>query len=182
MKTTSIDWSAAGEAWKAVEAQLGPICLAQTSANFARNQRLMDELVEVTAASDAHPALFNLLDCLADWVQAYEASHAPIDNAHPAEVLKHLMDANGLRQSDLKVELGGQSVVSAILGRKRSINAGQAARLAKRFGVSAAIFIASANAVSQRPDGGFEVFEEDSTTPTVLAFSRWEEFADSGYH
>lgn len=96
MAKTFIDWSASVEGRR-------------------RNQRLMDELVEVTAAPGAHPALFNLLDCLTDWVQAYEASHAPIDNAHPAEVLKHLMDANGLRQlvfdatelanEDLKVEV-----------------------------------------------------------------------------
>lgn len=121
------------------------LSFAQTSANFVRMQRYMDQLLEVTAAPGAPPALFNLLDCLSDWVEAYEAAHIPMPSADPVEVLRHLMDANGLRQKDLADVLGGQPVVSAILSGKRSINAGQAARLAARFSVSAALFIAASD-------------------------------------
>jgi HTH-type transcriptional regulator / antitoxin HigA len=46
-----------------------------------------------------------------------------------------------LRQSDLATEIGGQSVVSAILNGKREINVRQAKALAARFGISAAAFV-----------------------------------------
>jgi HTH-type transcriptional regulator / antitoxin HigA len=183
MKRTPVNWSTVGEAWKVVEDQLGKICFAQTAANFVRNQQLMDELLEATAAANAHPALFNLLDCLSDWVQAYEAAHVPIAGADPVEVLRHLMSSNGLRQTDLKEEVGGQSVVSDILARNRSINAGQAARLAKRFGVSAAVFIAvPPEKVVQRVDWGLEPVEESRTATAVFATARWEDCTDSALH
>ncbi len=44
------------------------------------------------------------------------------------------------QQVDLAAELGGQSVVSAILNGEREINAKQARALAERFGVSVAAF------------------------------------------
>jgi HTH-type transcriptional regulator/antitoxin HigA len=51
------------------------------------------------------------------------------------------MEQNGLTQADLRTELGGQSVVSAILNGKRALNSRQAKALAARFGVSPAAFI-----------------------------------------
>ncbi|OWQ46909.1 hypothetical protein CDL60_10900 [Roseateles noduli] len=65
-------------------------------------------------------------------------------------MLRHLLHANGLRPSDLKNELGEPPVVRAILARKRSINRKQVAGLAKRFGVSTALFGVTADDVSQR--------------------------------
>jgi HTH-type transcriptional regulator / antitoxin HigA len=59
----------------------------------------------------------------------------------PREVLRLLMEKNGLKQIDLADEIGRQSVVSEILSGKREINARQARALAARFGVSAAAFI-----------------------------------------
>jgi hypothetical protein len=41
----------------------------------------------------------------------------------------------------LAAELGGQPVVSAVLGGKRAINVRQAKALGQRFGVSPAVFI-----------------------------------------
>jgi transcriptional regulator with XRE-family HTH domain len=61
------------------------------------------------------------------------------------------MEANNLKQTDLATELGGQSVVSAILRGKRDINAGQAVRLARKFKVSAAIFIGTGKLAAEAP-------------------------------
>jgi HTH-type transcriptional regulator/antitoxin HigA len=47
-----------------------------------------------------------------------------------------------LTQAELGVDLGGQSVVSAVLNGNRAINARQASAPAERFGVSPAAFIA----------------------------------------
>jgi len=57
------------------------------------------------------------------------------------EVLKFLMEQHGLKQSDLRKEIGTQGVVSEILSGNRQINARQAKALAKRFGVSPAVFL-----------------------------------------
>jgi len=50
------------------------------------------------------------------------------------------MQEHRLRQSDLP-EIGSQGVVSEVLAGKRELNARQIKRLAKRFGVSPAVFI-----------------------------------------
>jgi len=57
-------------------------------------------------------------------------------------VLRLLMETNGLTQAELGVDLGGQSVVSAVLNGNRAINARQASAPAERYGVSPAAFIA----------------------------------------
>jgi HTH-type transcriptional regulator/antitoxin HigA len=74
-------------------------------------------------------------------VAAYESRMHPVPDAPPREVLRLLMEQNGLTQSDLHRELGGQPVVSAILNGKRKINSRQAKALAARFRVSPAAFI-----------------------------------------
>jgi HTH-type transcriptional regulator/antitoxin HigA len=59
--------------------------------------------------------------------------------ASSPELLRYLMAEHELTQSDLP-ELGSQGVVSEILNGKRELNARQIAALAKRFGVSPAVF------------------------------------------
>lgn len=70
----------------------------------------------------------------------YEAKHFTIAKASGVEVLKELMDANGLRQKDLAEDLGGESIVSLILREKRQLNRQQIAKLGHRFHVSPAVF------------------------------------------
>jgi HTH-type transcriptional regulator/antitoxin HigA len=70
----------------------------------------------------------------------YEAKQFTIDKASGVEVLKELMDANGLRQKDLADDLGGESIVSLILKEKRQLNRQQMERLSRRFHVSPAVF------------------------------------------
>ncbi len=70
----------------------------------------------------------------------YEAKHFAIEKVSGVEVLKELMDTNGLRQKDLAEDLGGESVVSLILKQKRQLNRQQIERLGHRFHVSPAVF------------------------------------------
>jgi len=77
---------------------------------------------------------------LAVLIADYEAKTVKIERASGVEVLKELMDANGLRQKDLADDLGGESVVSLILRGKRQLNRQQIARLSERFHVSPAVF------------------------------------------
>jgi len=56
------------------------------------------------------------------------------------EMLEYLMELQGLKQEDLSDELGGQSIVSAVLSGKRELNKKQIQKLAKRFHVSVEVF------------------------------------------
>lgn len=58
----------------------------------------------------------------------------------PGDVLRLLMEQNGLTQTDLRAELGGEPVVSAVRNGKRALNARQAKALPARFNVSPAVF------------------------------------------
>jgi HTH-type transcriptional regulator/antitoxin HigA len=57
------------------------------------------------------------------------------------EVLRELMEANGLKAAELAGTLGGRSRVSEILAGKRAISKEQARRLGERFRISPAVFI-----------------------------------------
>jgi HTH-type transcriptional regulator/antitoxin HigA len=70
----------------------------------------------------------------------YEAKHFIVEKASGVEVLKELMESNGLRQKDLADDLGGESIVSLILKEKRQLNRQQMEKLSHRFHVSPAVF------------------------------------------
>ena len=103
--------------------------------------QLLNALLDVVGANERHP-LAGLLDVLGDLVAGCEARELGLPDAEPRDVLRLLMEANELTQTELGAELGGQSVVSAVLNGKRAINARHASALAERFGVSPAAFIA----------------------------------------
>jgi len=73
-------------------------------------------------------------------IEAYEEDQHAIPDASPVEVLRALMDANGLRQKDLAPIFGSESIVSEVLNKKRELNKTHIERLSKRFGVSPAAF------------------------------------------
>ena len=73
-------------------------------------------------------------------IEAYEERHHAIPEASAVEVLRALIEANGLRQKDLASILGTESIVSEVLRGKRELNKGQIEKLSKRFRVSPAVF------------------------------------------
>lgn len=135
----------AAAAWAALEGALGSLSARHDDDNAERMQDLLDEIQEAHAAAGragSVPAgLSGLLSFLTEWVMAYEGEHEVIEPADPVDLLKFLMAENGLRQTDLAGELGGQPVVSAILNRRRKINARQARELGRRFKMAAGAFI-----------------------------------------
>lgn len=82
-----------------------------------------------------------LLGLLADLVHDFEEKVYPIPDATPAELVRYLIEQNGLKQKDLAPILGAPSRVSEILSGKRSISKEQAKRLAERFKMSADAFL-----------------------------------------
>lgn len=128
-------------AWKELEAQ-SPVKLSaiRSERHFKAMRELMNELLDVIGDRESHP-LVGLLDVVTMFVQDYEERHVEMPDASPAEVLRLLMEQHELRQVDLANLFGSQSNVSEVLNGKREINARQARALAKRFGVSPAVFI-----------------------------------------
>jgi HTH-type transcriptional regulator/antitoxin HigA len=73
-------------------------------------------------------------------IEAYEEDHHSIPDASPIEVLRTLMEANGLRQKDLAPIFGSESIVSEILNQRRNLNKAHIEKLSKHFHVSPAVF------------------------------------------
>lgn len=61
-------------------------------------------------------------------------------DASPAEVLRFLLDQNGLNQRDVAEELGSETTVSLVLSGKRQLTRDHIARLSQRFHVSPSVF------------------------------------------
>jgi len=73
-------------------------------------------------------------------IEAYEEERHFVLDASPVEVLRTLMDANGLRQKDLIPIFGSESIVSEVLHKKRDLNKTHIEKLSKRFQLSPAVF------------------------------------------
>jgi len=116
-----------------------PLGTLRTKKDYARATEMLDAILDEIGEDEKHP-LAELADALGVFVEKYEAEHVRIPEAKPATVLKFLMQEHGLRQADLP-EIGSQGVVSEVLGGRRELNARQIKRLAKRFGVSPAVFV-----------------------------------------
>lgn len=116
-----------------------PLGTLRTKGDYARAVGILDAILDEIGEDEKHP-MAELADALSVFIERYEAEHVRIAEAGPVAVLKFLMQQHGLRQSDL-TEIGSQGVVSEVLKGKRELNARQIKGLAKRFGVSAAVFI-----------------------------------------
>jgi HTH-type transcriptional regulator/antitoxin HigA len=73
-------------------------------------------------------------------IEEYEERHHEVPDASQVEVLRALMEANGLRQKDLVPVSGAESIVSDVLHKKRELNKSQIEKLSRRFRVSSAEF------------------------------------------
>jgi HTH-type transcriptional regulator/antitoxin HigA len=140
VKTFDVD--ALTASWTALTEALGsPLRSIHSKGDLDEAVEVVDSLLEMTGGDPEHP-LQDLVALFGELIEVYETKVLGETVAPPADVLRLLMEANSLTQADLADEVGGQSVVSAILNGRRTINARQAGALAARFGVSAAAFIA----------------------------------------
>ena len=103
-----------------------------------------EALFELTAKSDPTPEEEEAIELLTLLIERYEAEHYPVPDADPVDVLRFLLDRNGLSQRDIAPELGSESTVSLVLSGKRRLNRDHIARLSQRFHVSPAVFFGGA--------------------------------------
>lgn len=81
------------------------------------------------------------LKILSDLIGDYESEKFKSGAITGREMLSYLMERQGLTQSDLAKELGGQPIVSKILRGERELNLRQIKALSRRFKVSPEVFI-----------------------------------------
>jgi HTH-type transcriptional regulator/antitoxin HigA len=109
-----------------------------TAAELDAAVDVMDRLLEQRTLSAAER---DYLDTLSTLVEAYEREHIPMPAVSGVDVLRHLMEANGLRQADLLDVFPTRSVVSEVLGGTRQLTLDHMRGLSRRFGVPVDVFI-----------------------------------------
>lgn len=106
-------------------------------------QAIVDELVDKFADGAIAAGEKEYLDALSDLVVAYESKRFDAGpGMSPVEMLRYLMDQNGLTQADLAPLFGGQSRVSDFLSGKRDLSKAQIEKLSDRFKLSPTAFFA----------------------------------------
>lgn len=120
--------------------ELGAPRLIRSDAELERYTDAMFELTALARPSAAQMEAINLLSLL---VETYESQRFAIGASSPIEVLRFLMEQNGLQQRDLADELGSESNVSLILSGKRNLTVPHVQKLSRRFGVPVSVFLES---------------------------------------
>jgi HTH-type transcriptional regulator / antitoxin HigA len=97
-------------------------------------------LFDLTAKADPTQEEEEAIELLTLLVDRYESQRYPLPDVEPAEMLRFLLEQNGLSQRDVAAELGSESTVSLVLSGRRPLNRDHIARLSERFHVSPAVF------------------------------------------
>lgn len=103
---------------------------------LAEVERLMDK-GEVSLT----PEEGRLLRLMVVLVEDFEGRTYPVRDAAPHEMLRHLMEARGLKQADLLPVFGSRGYTSDIVNGKRGISKEHAKALGEFFHVSPSLFI-----------------------------------------
>jgi HTH-type transcriptional regulator / antitoxin HigA len=126
------------QAWMPFKQAIG-VTSVHNEEEYAQATATIAVLLDEIGDDENHP-LADVLDYLSDQVKAYEDGHFSIPKAESHDVLRFLMNQQGLRQEDLG-DCAPQGRISEILAGKRSISKEIAKRFAKQFNVHADIFL-----------------------------------------
>ena len=90
------------------------------------------------------PGQADYLDALTTFVEAYDEEHFPVEapEMRPHEWLRELMDNAGMTPSDLATLLGSKGAASETLRGRRPMSRATIFKLAERFNVDPARFLA----------------------------------------
>jgi HTH-type transcriptional regulator/antitoxin HigA len=103
-----------------------------------RSTQVLESLLRKKKRSREEQRLIELLTLL---IEEFEERQYPMPRqAGPVDLVRHLMDANGLRQTDLLDVFGTASVICEVLKGKRELSKTHIVKLSERFHVSPALF------------------------------------------
>jgi HTH-type transcriptional regulator/antitoxin HigA len=91
--------------------------------------------------SSLAPQEEDYLEVLGDLVERYESEAHPMAPVSDVEMLRHLIDAKGVSQTEVSKATGiADSTISEVLKGKRSLNRSHIGKLSRYFGVSPEVF------------------------------------------
>ena len=90
----------------------------KTEADNERALRRVKALI--VGGDDRSPAETELLDLLAILIERFEDERYSIASASPADVLRELMSANGMRQADIVPLFPSKGIASEVLAGRRA--------------------------------------------------------------
>ncbi|HEY7546517.1 MAG TPA: transcriptional regulator [Blastocatellia bacterium] len=105
------------------------------------NERLLAEVEKLMRKKSLSPEEEKLLDLLVTLIEDFEGKHYQLNASTPHGILKELMEARGVKASDLWKLFGSKGVTSEVINGKRAISKAQAKALAEYFNVPADLFI-----------------------------------------
>jgi HTH-type transcriptional regulator/antitoxin HigA len=115
-----------------------PLRSIRTEQELDAAQAVLDELLRQQLDEGGE----EYLAALTDLIELYEDKAHPIPDASEADVLRMLMESNGLTQAALARKTGiAQSTLSAVLGGLRSLTKEQILSLARYFHVAPSAFL-----------------------------------------
>lgn len=107
----------------------------ENNRTLALVQKLMEKGEKLSPEEEKLLRLFSRL------IQDFEERFYHLRDAEPLEVLHHLMESRGVRQTHLWELFGSKGIASEVLNGKRGISKTQAKALAEYFHVAADLFI-----------------------------------------
>jgi HTH-type transcriptional regulator/antitoxin HigA len=100
--------------------------------------RMVDSLVDRRNLTSEEE---DYLEVLGDLIERYEGEAHPMAPVSDAEMLRHLIEAKEVSQTEISTATGiADSTISEILKGKRSLNRAHIAKLSRYFKVSADVF------------------------------------------
>jgi HTH-type transcriptional regulator / antitoxin HigA len=118
-----------------------PLASIHSEDHLDEAQKVMDRLLG-KAELDGGEEMY--LDALSDLVAAYEDQHHAIAPASDADMLRHLMEARGITQTQLSRNTSlPKSTISEVLAGKKPFSRQMLRRLADYFGVDVSILAAN---------------------------------------
>jgi HTH-type transcriptional regulator / antitoxin HigA len=99
-------------------------------------------LFQLTAKEHPTDAEIEAMELLGVLIERYENERYPAKSSPPQDVVRFLLDRNGLQQRDLIPEFGSESAVSMFLNGRRPLTVEQIRRLSGRFHVDPGVFMA----------------------------------------
>ena len=111
----------------------------ETEEENARMLAIVEKLVQKGENLSAEEE--KLLKLLARLIEDFEQRFYRESKATPVEVLQHLMEARGIKQSQLWDVFGSKGIASEVLNGKRGISKTHARALANYFHVAADLFV-----------------------------------------
>jgi HTH-type transcriptional regulator/antitoxin HigA len=125
--------------------------LIRSDKELAEYTRALLTLTSKPQPTAAEQDAINLLTLL---IEHYETVRYPVPKGSPIEVLRQLLDRDGVNQNSLAPDVGGANDASLLMQGKRLFTRSHIARLSKRFKVSPSVFFDDTSAVPLHRDMG----------------------------